>query len=45
MYDLKATSAVKKDLKKLDQPVRNVIRKEHLPRIQANPEIGESHCF
>jgi addiction module RelE/StbE family toxin len=47
VYDLKTTSAVRKDLKKLDPPVRQVIREEHLPRIQADPEIGEPllHTF
>lgn len=41
MYDIKITLAVKKDLNKLDKPIRRVLREEHLPRIQANPEIGE----
>jgi mRNA-degrading endonuclease RelE of RelBE toxin-antitoxin system len=33
---------IKKDLKKIDWPVREEIKERHLPNILADPAIGES---
>ena len=41
MYKAEYHPKVKKDLKKIDPPIRERIRSEHIPKILANPEIGE----
>lgn len=41
MYKAKYHPRTKKDLKKIDPPIREKIRIEHIPKILANPEIGE----
>lgn len=41
MYELRAISAVKKDLKRLNKPVRLAIEKEHFPQLQKSPHSGE----
>ena len=41
MYKAEYHPKVKKDLKKIDPPIRERIRSEHIPKISANPEIGE----
>lgn len=41
MYSAKYHPRIKKDLKKIDPPVREKIRNEHIPKILANPEMGE----
>ena len=33
---------IKKDLKKIDPPIRDKIRTEHIPRILSSPGSGES---
>ena len=32
---------VKKDLKKIDPSIREIIKKEHIPAILSNPKVGE----
>ncbi len=41
MYKVEYHPGVKKDLKKIDPPIREKIRSEHIPKILATPEIGE----
>ncbi len=41
MYKVEYHPKVKKDLKKIDPPICERIRSEHIPKILANPEIGE----
>ncbi|MCD6185567.1 MAG: type II toxin-antitoxin system mRNA interferase toxin, RelE/StbE family [Deltaproteobacteria bacterium] len=41
IYKAEYHPKVKKDLKKIDPPIREKIRSEHIPKILANPEIGE----
>jgi mRNA-degrading endonuclease RelE of RelBE toxin-antitoxin system len=40
VYEIKAHSAIKKDLRRLDKAVRAKIQEEHLPKIQVNPFIA-----
>ncbi len=40
MYEAKYHPKVKKDLKKIDPPIRKKIRNEHIPKILSTPEIG-----
>ena len=41
MYQIRALTAVKKDLKRLDKPVRAAIEKDHFPAIQNAPDAGD----
>jgi len=41
MYKARYHPRVKKDLKNIDPPIREKIRNEHIPKILANPEMGE----
>ena len=41
MYKKAFHPKIKKDLKKIDPPVRNKVRDEHIPTILDNPETGE----
>lgn len=41
MYEIRASSAVKKDLRRLDRSVREKIREEHLLKVEADPYIAE----
>lgn len=41
MYRAEYHPKVKKDLRKIDPPIREKIRSEHIPKILTNPEIGE----
>jgi len=40
MYEVKYHPMIKRDLKKVDPHVRDIIKKEHIPIILSNPEIG-----
>ena len=42
MYNAKYHPRIRKDLKKIDPPIRETIRKEHIPKIMTNPEMGEA---
>jgi len=42
MYKAEYHPGIKKDLKKLDPPVCEKIRNEHIPKILSEPEIGEN---
>jgi mRNA-degrading endonuclease RelE of RelBE toxin-antitoxin system len=41
MYKAKYHPKIKKDLKRIDPPIRLKIRNEHIPKILTSPEIGE----
>ncbi|OQY55148.1 MAG: hypothetical protein B6245_20285 [Desulfobacteraceae bacterium 4572_88] len=41
MYKAKYHPGIRKDLKKIDPPIRSEIRGNHIPKILANPQIGE----
>ncbi len=41
MYKAVYHPKVKRDLKKIDPPIREKIRSDHIPKILSNPEIGE----
>lgn len=41
MYKAQYHPGIKKDLKKIDYPIRERIRSEHIPKILSNPENGE----
>ena len=41
MFNARYHPKIKKDLKKIDPPIREKIRNEHIPKILASPEIGE----
>jgi len=41
VYEIRASSAVKKDLRRLNRSVREKIREEHFLKIQADPYIAE----
>ena len=41
MYKAEYHPKVKKDLKKIDPPIRKIIKRDHIPKILADPEIGE----
>ncbi|OQX27760.1 MAG: hypothetical protein BWK80_03540 [Desulfobacteraceae bacterium IS3] len=42
MYKAEYHPGIKKDLKKIDPPIREKIRNEHIPKILSDPEIGEN---
>ena len=42
MYDAEYHPKIRKDLKKIDPPIREAIRSEHIPVIMSNPEVGKS---
>jgi mRNA-degrading endonuclease RelE of RelBE toxin-antitoxin system len=42
MYEAKYHPKIKKDLKKIDPPIREKIRTEHLPKILSDPGAGEN---
>jgi mRNA-degrading endonuclease RelE of RelBE toxin-antitoxin system len=41
MYEVKYHPKIKKDLKKVDPPIREKIRTGHIPKILSDPEAGE----
>lgn len=41
MYKAKFHPAVKKDLKKIDPPIRTIIREQHIPYLLKHPDIGD----
>ncbi len=41
MFEAKYHPKIKKDLKKIDPPIREKIRTEHIPKILTDPGIGE----
>ncbi len=42
MYKAKYHPGIKKDLKKIDAPIREKIKNEHIPKILTSPKIGEA---
>jgi mRNA-degrading endonuclease RelE of RelBE toxin-antitoxin system len=42
MYEVRYHPKIKKDLKKLDPPIREKIRNEHIPKILSVPGTGET---
>ncbi len=42
MYEVEYHPKIKKDLRKIDPPIRDKIRTEHIPKIMADPGVGES---
>jgi mRNA-degrading endonuclease RelE of RelBE toxin-antitoxin system len=42
MYEAEYHPQIRKDLKKIDPPIRERIRAEHIPRILSNPGVGEN---
>jgi addiction module RelE/StbE family toxin len=41
MFEIAVQSSAKKDIKKLDVPVRNKVKEEILNLLRENPELGE----
>jgi len=41
MYEAEYHPKVRKDLKKIDPPIRRKIRSEHIPKILSHPEAGD----
>ena len=42
MYEVGYHPKIRKDLRKIDPPIREKIRAEHIPKILAEPGIGEN---
>jgi len=42
MYEVEYHPKIRKDLKKIDPPIREKIRTDHIPRILSDPEVGEN---
>jgi len=42
MYEAEYHPRVNKDLKKIDPPIREKIRNEHIPKIISDPDVGEN---
>ena len=41
MYEAEYHPKIRKDLKKIDPPIREKIRSEHIPKILSDPGVGE----
>ena len=41
MYEAEYHPKIRNDLKKIDHPIREKIRNEHIPKILSDPEVGE----
>lgn len=42
MYEAEYHPKIRKDLKKIDPPIREKIRTEHIPKILSDPGAGEN---
>jgi mRNA-degrading endonuclease RelE of RelBE toxin-antitoxin system len=42
MYEAEYHPKIKKDLRKIDPPIREKIRTEHIPKILDDPGVGEN---
>ncbi len=42
MYEAEYHPKIRKDLKKIDPPIREKIRSEHIPNILSDPGAGEN---
>ena len=42
MYEAEYHPKIRKDLKKIDPPIRDKIRTEHIPKILSDPGAGEN---
>ncbi|MGQ9628435.1 MAG: type II toxin-antitoxin system RelE family toxin [Anaerolineae bacterium] len=42
MYEVKVSSAAKKDIRRLSPAVRKVLKEVYIPKIQIDPYIAES---